>query len=196
MSVIGAAFLHLRRTVQVSCTICAGSLRYCQPISDDVAARDRYVSVIALLRRTAQLMVEELVERVADAGFPEISPTFHPVFESIDRDGTRLTDLAARASMTHQSMSELVASLERQGYVERRPDPSDGRARLVSLTPDGRRLVGRSIAELEAIEAKWQARWRGAVHRGDLRHVLEHALATESGAHGATDRSGPRRRVV
>ena len=54
----------------------------------------------------------------------------------------RLTDLAARAQMTKQSAGELVSYLEARGYLERVPDPSDGRVRInaltspASLTPD------------------------------------------------------------
>jgi DNA-binding MarR family transcriptional regulator len=137
----------------------------------------RSVSVIALFRRTAALMVDELVERMDAAGYPNLSATYHPVFENIDRNGTRLTDLAARAGMTHQSMSELVAVLEGRGYLERRPDPRDGRAKLVCLTTTGRKLVRTSMAEIDAIEAKWRERWRRAGARGDLRRVIETALA-------------------
>jgi DNA-binding MarR family transcriptional regulator len=137
----------------------------------------RYVSVIALFRRTAALMVDELVERMDAAGYPNLSAAYHPVFENIDRRGTRLTELAARAGVTHQSMSELVAVLEHRGYLERRPDPRDGRARLVCLTASGRRLVRTSITEIDAIEARWRERWRRAGARGDLRRVIETALA-------------------
>jgi DNA-binding MarR family transcriptional regulator len=150
-------------------------------MSPSTTTPDRYVGVIALFRRTAQLMVEELVDRVEQAGFPGVSAAQHPVFENIDRHGTRLTELAARAGMTHQSMSELVATLERRGYVERRPDPSDGRARLVCLTPEGTRMVRASLAHLQAIEAEWLARWRRAGYRGDLRRVLEQSLAEADG---------------
>ena len=134
--------------------------------------------MIAVFRRTAQLMVSELMERLEAAGYP-LSSTYHPVFENLDRNGTRLTELAARADMTHQSMSELVAGLEQRGYLERRPDPSDGRARLVCLTTEGRRLVRTAITELDAIEAKWCERWRRAGYRGDLRKLLEATLPAE-----------------
>jgi DNA-binding MarR family transcriptional regulator len=46
--------------------------------------------------------------------------------------------LAERAHMTKQAMAELVAHLEAQGYVERIPDPNDGRAELVRTTTRGR----------------------------------------------------------
>jgi DNA-binding MarR family transcriptional regulator len=133
-------------------------------------------SLITLLRRTTRAMVAELVERLADAGHPNMSPAFHPLFEQLDPEGTRLTELAARCDMTHQSMSELVAILQGRGYLERRPDPADGRARLVCLTPLGRELVRQAIAEIAAIEAGWLDRWRGAAEAGDPRAALETAL--------------------
>ena len=45
-----------------------------------------------------------------------------------------MSELARRAQITKQSMSELVAHLERHGYVERVPDPDDRRAKLVRAT--------------------------------------------------------------
>jgi DNA-binding MarR family transcriptional regulator len=78
--------------------------------------------------------------------------------------------------MTHQSMGELVATLERRGWVERHPDPSDGRARLVRLTPEGTRITRRGLHHINEIEADWQERWRAAGYEGTLRHVLEQAL--------------------
>ena len=135
--------------------------------------------MIAVFRRTAQLMVSELIERLEAAGYPNLSSTYHPVFENLDRGGTRTSVLAARADMTHQSMSELVAALVERGYLERRPDPSDGRARLVCLTADGKQLVKTAIAELDAIETKWRDHWRRAGFRGDMRSVLEATLAAE-----------------
>jgi DNA-binding MarR family transcriptional regulator len=55
--------------------------------------------------------------------------------------------------MTLPAMSELVDDLQRLGIVQRRPDPSDGRAKLICLTDAGWEAMrsGRSaIAEIEA----------------------------------------------
>ena len=139
------------------------------------------VTLISLFRRTSQLMVTELVERLAAAGYPDISTAAHPVFENIDPDGTRLTELAARSDMTHQSMGELVATLEQRGYLERRPDPTDGRARLVCLTPKGRELVRISLREIAAIEADWTRSWKRAGLASDLRDPLERAVDHRNG---------------
>lgn len=138
---------------------------------------ERVFTVLIGFRRTARLMVEELARRLEADGFGEVQPAYHGLFENIDPGGTRLTELAARAEMTHQSMSELVATLERRGWVERRPDPSDGRARLVCLTPEGRRLTARGLHHINEIEAAWQARWRDAGYDGQLRDVLADAIA-------------------
>src|ERR671915_193976 len=87
---------------------------------------------IALVRRTAALMVDELIERLNAAGYEDTTAAHHPLFENIDPEGTRLTVLAARAGMTHQSMGEVVDVLVRRGYLKRVTDPTDGRAKLVT----------------------------------------------------------------
>jgi DNA-binding MarR family transcriptional regulator len=140
-------------------------------------AQERVVTVIALVRRLERLMVAELIERLRAAGYDDMTAAHHPVFENIDPAGTRLTTLAERAGMTHQSMGELVATLERRGYLERAPDPSDGRARLVRLTKHGRDAVRQAIHEIEQIEAGWRRRLAGAGLDADLREVLRKAMS-------------------
>ena len=137
---------------------------------------DRVVTLISLLRRTTHLMVDEITVRLDRGGYPNCPPSFHPIFENIDPEGTRLTVLAHRAGLTHQSIGEVVAELEQRGYVERVPDPVDRRARLVRLTPDGRRLVRTAVAAIDAIEREWTRRWRTHGLSDDLRRPLEGAL--------------------
>jgi DNA-binding MarR family transcriptional regulator len=52
-------------------------------------------------------------------------------------DGSRLTELAAKAGMSKQAMGDLVDQCEAWGLVVREPDPRDARARLVRFTPTG-----------------------------------------------------------
>ena len=80
--------------------------------------------------------------------------------------------LAERAQMTKQSMAELVAHLERLGYVERVPDPSDGRAKLVRATARGRRLYVIARDVVAELEAAWTERLGKAKMR-QLRELLE-----------------------
>ncbi|MFD9883195.1 MarR family winged helix-turn-helix transcriptional regulator [Streptomyces alboflavus] len=58
----------------------------------------------------------------------------------------RLSDLARTEQVSQPGITQLVTRLERDGLVERHPDPSDGRAVLVHITEAGRR-VGRSRHE-------------------------------------------------
>jgi DNA-binding MarR family transcriptional regulator len=121
-------------------------------------------------------MVDELVARLHAAGYDDITAAHQAVFENIDRRGTRLTTLAARSGMAHQSMSELVNALERAGYLERQPDPADGRARIIRLTEKGQALVRQAIHDIRAIEATWNDQLRAAGHDIDLRSVIEPAF--------------------
>ena len=149
-------------------------------------------TLISVLRRTAQLMVAELVDRLTAAGYPDVPAAAHPLFENLDPAGTRLTELAARADMTHQAMGELVDTLERRGYVERRPDRADKRVRLVSLTTKGSQMTRIALREIAAIEATWSRSWEGADVRSHLRASLaEHLGQTNSSQSPST----PQRRT-
>jgi DNA-binding MarR family transcriptional regulator len=60
-------------------------------------------------------------------------------------DATGPTTASALAQAEHvraQSIAETVAALKRDGLVEGRPDPSDGRKTLLTVTAAGRRLIG------------------------------------------------------
>ena len=92
---------------------------------------------------------------LADAGFDDFTPAQARVFQRIAPCGSRLTDLAAQAGITKQSAGFLVDQLERAGYVERVPDPADGRARLVRVAERGARSVEASRAIVEQVEQEW-----------------------------------------
>lgn len=71
-------------------------------------------------------------------------------------EGTRLVELAERARVTKQTAGHLVDQLERHGYVERVPDPSDGRARLVCLTERSQAVVARAGEEVVRALEEWR----------------------------------------
>ena len=70
--------------------------------------------------------------------------------------------LAERAAMTKQSMAELVAHLERHGYVERVPDPSDRRAKLVRATERGGEVYEIARQVVAEMEREWTRAGRQA----------------------------------
>jgi DNA-binding MarR family transcriptional regulator len=68
----------------------------------------------------------------------DMSLTSLAALATLDRTGPRrITELAASEGVTQPSVTALVASLARDGYVERRSDPSDGRAVVVAITETG-----------------------------------------------------------
>lgn len=90
------------------------------------------------------------------AGASDLTPTQARLMAQIDPDGTRVVTLAARARTTKQSATSLVDQLERAGYVERVPDPADGRAKLVRLTPRARTVGVAADAEVARALAEWE----------------------------------------
>jgi len=134
-------------------------------------------ALIRLLDAGFDAYSEELGRRVAETPYNDIRVAHGCVFGNIDPDGTRLTDLAERAHMTKQSVGEVATELERRGYLERVPDPSDGRAKIIRLTERGReaQALGREI--IEEIEQEWAERF-GAERVAALRDALE-AIAAE-----------------
>lgn len=105
-----------------------------------------------------------------DAGF-DITTAQLKLIQRIGANGTRLTDLAEQAQVTKQTAGFLVDQLEKGGWVERVPDPTDGRARLVRLTERARAAVPVAEATVREVEAEWAAHL-GARRMAQLRDAL------------------------
>ena len=71
------------------------------------------------------------------AGHARVRRTHFNVLRHVDAEGTRMVDLAMRANLTKAAMTGLVRDCEAMGLVTTRPDPNDGRARLVAFAPEG-----------------------------------------------------------
>ncbi len=109
-----------------------------------------------LLVNLMRLFRAELAERGGGiSGVEGVRPAHLQVFGVIKAGGSRLTELAAGAGISLSAMAELVDDLHALGYVERRPDPDDGRAKLVCLTEPGWRAVRSGRAIIQQIEADW-----------------------------------------
>jgi len=111
-----------------------------------------------LLRRLSQDVVQRVSDGLAEAGFDDVRPAHTAVFQHIEGDRSRLTDLAERAQITKQSMGYLVDYLEERGYLERRPDPTDRRVALICLTERGWEEVQAALKIIDGIEQDWDRR--------------------------------------
>jgi DNA-binding MarR family transcriptional regulator len=112
--------------------------------------------IAGLLNEVKVAAVRRLFERLRHEGFEHVREGHGCVFGFIDIEhGSRLTELAERAGLTKQAVGEAATELERLGYVERVPDPTDRRAKIIRLTPSGLEacLTGRRI--FAEIESEW-----------------------------------------
>jgi DNA-binding MarR family transcriptional regulator len=110
-----------------------------------------------LLLRAQRDFDAELNTRLRERGYPDVRLAHSALFAHIDSEGTRSSELAERAGMTKQGMGQLVADLEKKGYVERVEDSADRRAKLVRLTKKGRhhvRIAREIISEIEEAYAR------------------------------------------
>jgi DNA-binding MarR family transcriptional regulator len=136
------------------------------------SARAAPENLAILFREPFRVGTEVLHRRFAERGHPDIRPVHGNVMQFLDDDGTRVSVLAQRAQITKQSMAELVAHLERLGYVARVPDPSDRRAKLVRATARGKQLYAIAREVVAELEAEWTRRLGNAKMR-QLRALLE-----------------------
>ncbi|MDQ3053702.1 MAG: MarR family winged helix-turn-helix transcriptional regulator [Actinomycetota bacterium] len=127
-----------------------------------------------MLGRAYSLLGFQIVDGVVGAGFPQ-KPSHSAVFAQIKPEGSRLTDLARGANMTPQAMGELVDELEQMGYLVRRPDPTDRRAKLILLTDKGHACIAAGIATIHNLEDKVTAILGERGHR-QLHRLLQKLL--------------------
>lgn len=112
---------------------------------------------VGVLMFVAQRAIEQRVlAALRAAGFDDATVAQGRVFARIGEDGTRLTDLAEMAQVTKQTAAFLVDRLERSGYVERSPDPTDARARLVRISARGREAQAVAAREERAVYGEWE----------------------------------------
>ena len=114
---------------------------------------------------------QRILAVVLEAGHP-ITLAQARIFQRIDHRGSRLTGLAESAQLTKQAAGFLVDQLERAGYVARAPDPQDGRARVIRITPRGYDVIAVATAEQARIEGEW-ASHLGPGATEALRQALE-----------------------
>jgi DNA-binding MarR family transcriptional regulator len=133
-------------------------------VSDDANA----ALLMFIAHRAAEARVFEAVRK---AGFDDLTLAQSRIGQRLTREGIRVTDIAEQAGVTKQTAGALVDELEANGYVTRRTDPTDARARLVVLTDRGEELCATAATEIAKVEAEWRNHL-GAKAYDDLRVAL------------------------
>ncbi|MDX6243937.1 MAG: hypothetical protein QOE76_1660 [Frankiales bacterium] len=122
-----------------------------------------------LLRAAAQL-VEGIQNGVLADGFADVRPVHGYALARISTGDATVTDVAEHLGVTKQAASQLVEHLVQRGYVNREPHPDDGRAWLLTLSPQGRACTRAAERAAAAVVARWReemgAKDFAALYRG------------------------------
>jgi DNA-binding MarR family transcriptional regulator len=117
----------------------------------------RHANVGRLLNNAVRRFEARVLEFMSASGHVETRIAHVNLTRNLDVEGTRLTELARRASMSKQAMGELVDQCADLGLVDRVADPSDGRARIVMFTPAGLAWLDAFRDAVDAAEQEMRA---------------------------------------
>jgi len=126
-----------------------------------------------------------VLDVMREAGYEQTRMAHIGLTRNLDVEGTRLTELARRASMSKQAMSELVEQCEVMGLVARSPDPSDGRARIITFTAVGLAWLDAFRVAIDIAEQDMRAQLGSSVM-----DTLMQALATYGADFGTLNTAG------
>lgn len=110
------------------------------------------------------------------AGHTEVTGGMIGLFRFAGLDGRRPTEIAVTARLSKQATNDMLRQLERLGYIERHPDPSDGRARIIRLSPRGHELDKAVWAAGRNVEEGWRTQF-GAKEWATFKNVLDRLVA-------------------
>lgn len=108
-----------------------------------------------LLRMVHEAHLKRAYESATAVEFEDVTRAQFNLFRWPGADGLRPSEVAERTGLSKQSVNDLLGVLERNGYVERHPDPEDARARIIRLTSRGNRLLRTAYRTSMVVEAAW-----------------------------------------
>ena len=127
-----------------------------------------------------QGFVRLLHEDMAQHGYDDLGRSDGVVMRVLNGGGRKVSDLARLLDITPQGTAQIVEDMERRGYVVRRPDPADARARLVELSERGRGAIDAARAFHRRFEARMTRRHGVDVIAG-FRTVLDDMAGASGG---------------
>ena len=100
-------------------------------------------------------LIDQLHAELARQGHPDVRPVYGFAMQAIGRDGATASELGRRLGVSKQAAGKTIDRLAELGYVERVDDESDGRRKLVRLTPRGIDSLVRSAEIFDDLRVRW-----------------------------------------
>lgn len=113
------------------------------------------LDLISLLSLSLSASITELHERLSELGFEDIRPVHGYLFKCLIPSGATGIEIAKYLGITKQAVSNLVDYLEKNGYVLRKPHPTDKRGKIIVLTARGWLVANAKEKILHDIETRW-----------------------------------------
>lgn len=124
--------------------------------------------------RDIKVVFSRLRRRLRDVAVDGLTPSQTAVLTRLWKEGPSSASVLAGAEQIRpQSMATILAALGQRGFIQRTPDPNDGRRQVVSLTPAGQR---RAESDRRARE-EWLARAIQERYTEAERRVIVDALS-------------------
>ncbi|HEY2478892.1 MAG TPA: MarR family transcriptional regulator [Solirubrobacterales bacterium] len=139
------------------------------------------VTLPALMGLAVDAMFVDFRKALEETPYNDLRPTHGCVFRFVHGDGMRLTELASLAGLTKQSVGEIADDLTKLGYIERYPDPTDKRAKLIRLTDKGKEAQRTGFSLFAKLEKEWSEAF-GADRIEALRSLLEEVALAKAPA--------------
>jgi len=134
---------------------------------------DADLSLAALF--TGWALADELQRRLTADGYGDSRFADGVVFQHLVTGPVTITTLAERLGVTQQAASKTVADLQRRGYVTRRTDPTDARAKEVVLADRGEQLIAAARKHRATLDKELR-KALGATRVEEARRLLVDAL--------------------
>lgn len=138
------------------------------------------VPMARLLAMAYRLLVDGLHERLTRRGWGGVRPAFGFVLLALAGGPVTAKDLTVALGTSKQAVSQLVDDMVANGYADRAVHPGDARARIVTLTEQGHRLLDAVEDVYRELEAEW-AQLMGPNRLDQVRDDLQTVLRAAYG---------------
>lgn len=145
-------------------------------MSDDAGIYKLSNNISRLLFELARDFERRTLQKCHERGHDKIRQSHYSLFSNLGYEAVRLTELAKRARITQQAMGKLVKEMEQIGYVKRRVDDTDKRAKIIEATELGKTLVVDSIEIIDEVIAEYTESL-GVDGMRELEDVLKKSIA-------------------